>query len=825
MRKVLTLIAAIALYSSVGAQPSTDLHQYGCHFTKHHLHKSLTPISPEMEAAIAASNSRSDTFDILNYNIKVDITSYTSKKLKGECTVLFTPKLENIPSITLDLRGLQVDSIKWADGSNLAFTHQDINLTITLPAPLNLGETGAITVWYQGTPIQSPSGFGGVYFESNYIYSLSIGLTDTPHNFGHAWFPCFDNFVERSAFELSFLTTLPFRAYASGDFVTETPADSATVWRTYRMDIPACTYHVSFAAAQYGELKQPHIGSDGTLYPIELLAKYGDTTKTKNACFNYLHEALDCFEYWFGPFPYNRVGYAMATRGAMENPGNTIYPDFLILPENFAQHLNILSHELAHQWWGNVVTVGSAADMWVKEGNAEYGAHLFHEYFYSKESAIELEKRNNYDMLLNAHYDDGAFLALSPMPKSITYGSTTYNKGALTIHNLRQYLGDSLFRTGMTHLQTALRYEAMDAYEMRDSLSAATGVNLTDFFNDWVFQPGWADYALDSMTIQPLANGQYDVRVHVRQGLRAATHFHHNTPLDVDFRKPDGTFETKQLLVAGEKGIGSFQLNYAPIYCAVNRNHSLNLGQVTYEKAITAPGTFGAPNTLLSINVKNVPANDSAWVWVAHHWSAPDQTPALPSTVRISGRHYWTVEGNWPAGYVANGIFRFDNGIQNAELDADVAPSGVHEDSLLLLYRPGAGHEWVRFPRVKLFTVGSSVDGFGLLRADTMLAGEYAIASGYMDISVASSEPISKVLELQVSPNPVQDQLLVQWETVGMPESVLELVDLNGKLIQREIHPTGNVRWSMNNLPSGTYLVRLLAADQTLLGANKVVKY
>jgi len=99
------------------------------------------------------------------------------------------------------------------------------------------------------------------------------------------------------------------------------------------------------------------------------------------------------------------------------------------------------------------------------------------------------------------------------------------------------------------------------------------------------------------------------------------------------------------------------------------------------------------------------------------------------------------------------------------------------------------------------------------------------IASGYMDLTVASSEPASNLLDLQVSPNPVQDQLLVQWDASSMPESVLELVDLNGKLIQGEVRPTGKVQWSMNNLPSGTYLIRLLAADQTLLGANKVIKH
>ncbi len=827
MKKYTYLILfSFFLVTGLWAQPDEVMQRYGCHFRKCDAH--CAPLTPEKKAAIFASNSRSDSFDIIHYNIKVDITSYTSKKLKGECTVFYSPKMEGLNTITLDLLGLTVDSLKSTTGENLAFTHQGISLVVTLPAALAVGETGALTVWYQGTPIQSPSGFGGVYYESNYIYNLSIGLTDDPHNFGHAWFPCFDNFVERSSYEMSFLTTLPYRTYASGDFVEETPGpDSTKVWRKYQQNVPSCTYHISFAAADYGQLVRPHTNLWGDEYPIEILAHHSDTTRAKNACFNYLHEALDCFEHWFGPYPYNKVGYAMATRGAMENPGNTIYPDFLIDPNNNDQNLNILTHELAHQWWGNVVTVGSESDMWVKEGNAEYGAHLFVEHFLGETVAIGVERQNNVDMLYRAHYDDGAFLPLSPMPHEITYGVTTYNKGALTIHNLRYYLGDSLFRTGMTHLQTALRYEAMDAYEMRDSLTAYTGVDMTDFFADWILNPGWSDFSLDSCVVTPLADGNFQASVHVRQGLRASTHFHHNAPVEVNFRKADGTFENRKMVAAGEKGSATFILPYEPRFCVLNRTQKMNLAQVTFDKVVKTTGSVNGINTSFSMNVKNVPAGDSAYVWFEHHWSAPEVTPGLPSTVKISTNHYWNINGNWPDGFIGNGIIRYDRGTQNAELDADLLAT-TPEDSLIVLYRPGAGYEWIRYPRAVVLAVGSMTDGIGVLRLDTMVRGEYALATGFMDFPVSTAAPEKAVTTLDVSPNPTSGDVQIFVNNALDADCNVVLYTLWGTQVRQEslsaLGGNGFAEWQLENLPAGIYMLQVQDKFGKPIAVEKVVK-
>lgn len=826
MKKIYTLLFFFIATVALQAQP-TDSELLGCHYRKRNLH--CEPLTAQRIAEINAANLRSDTFDIVHYNIKTDISSYSSKKIKGECSVFFAPKMPNLTSITLDLLGLTVDSVKNAAGESLSFNHQGLSLLINFPTAYAQGDTNSITVWYQGTPIQSPSDFGGVYFESNYIYNLSIGLTDDPHNFGHAWFPCFDNFEERSTYELSFLTTLPFRTYATGDFVAETPLpnDNQKVWRSYTLDVPSCTYHVSFAAADYGHIVRPHTNLWGEEYPIELLAHHSDTTKTKNACINYLHEALDCFEYWFGPYPYNKVGYAIATRGAMENPGNTIYPASLIEPGNLSVNISILTHELAHQWWGNVVTVGSEADMWVKEGNAEYGAHLFIEHLSGEDAFVELEKANNLDMLKNAHISDGAYLPLSPMPHSITYGTTTYNKGAMTMHNLRYYLGDSLFRSGMTYLQTALRYEAMDAYEMRDTLSAFTGVDLTDFFADWIFNPGWADYALDSCVVTPLANGTFQADVHVRQGLRASNHFHHNTPVEVNFRKANGDLESVKMMVAGEHGSGSFILPFEPTFCMLNRNQKLNLAQVNYEKDITAPGSVSAGNTGFTMTVKAVPPSDTAFFWAEHHWSAPEITPNLPSTVKLSSTHYWRVDGVWPEGFVTNGVFRYDDGSTNTELDADLLVP-TPEDSIMLLWRPGAGHEWQLCPRTTQLTFTSTTDGFGIFRADTMLRGEYAFATGYIEQISGTQTPKTDLAGMEVFPNPTKGDVQVFVKNPMSNECVLSVNTLWGVEVYSEIIPSYNgnglFEWNTEALPAGVYLLQLTDNSGKVIAVEKLIK-
>src|SRR5690606_36875666 len=109
-----------------------------------------------------------------------------------------------------------------------------------------------------------------------------------------------------------------------------------------------------------------------------------------------------------------------------------------------------------------------------------------------------------------------------------------YNKGASVAHNLRWYLDDALFRSGMTAVLDSFGFNNINSSQMRDKLTQSTGIDMTDFFNDWVFNGGFSHFELDSFSITP-TTGLWDVQIKVQQKLKGAPNFHINTPLQFTF--------------------------------------------------------------------------------------------------------------------------------------------------------------------------------------------------------------------------------------------------------------------------------------------------
>jgi Peptidase family M1 domain/Secretion system C-terminal sorting domain len=606
---------------------------------------------------------------------------------------------------------------------------------------------------------------------------------------------------------------------------SETLGINNKVTRHYNVSLPLTTYQVSFAAANYAPIKRSHSGIYGNEYPLLLLAKAPDTNATKTAFLPYLGDAMDCFEHWFGPYNWSSVGYALTPRGAMENPGNTIYPQAFIEPVNLDAHLNIMSHELAHNWWGNVVTVGSEQDMWIKEGPAEYGAHLFMEFAFGKKEFTNVIKNNTYNVLRDAHYDDGGFLPLSPMPHAVTYGTHTYNKGAMVLHNLRAYLGDSLFQKGMTQLQTSMRYRHMSAAEFRDSLSAHTGFDLTYFFEDQVFSTGFTDFEINNLSINPNADGQFDATITVQQKVRAAPHLYKNVPVEVTFRGQNGQLSHHRMIVSEEE-TATFSVPFEPKMTYLNGNQLMNLASMSYEKVVKNNGNITATNASFSITVKGATPVDSAFIRVEHHWVKPDVTPNLPAGLRISANHYWTFDGIWGENFIGNGLVRYNKTTDNTELDADLV--SVTEDSLIVLYRPNGASDWTRFPRATVLYLGSHFDGNGFVRLDTMLRGEYAFANGDLEVFSAINEANKNTVNLSISPNPVQDILFVSLHNFVKKEANLQIIDVSGRIIHQEKTniETSDFQKSMDisSLNQGFYFLKLKDEKGNLIGFEKFEK-
>ncbi|GIV28193.1 MAG: hypothetical protein KatS3mg027_2007 [Bacteroidia bacterium] len=164
-------------------------------------------------------NLRSDTFDVLHYDIHLDI-NFTNTQISGFTEIKIVPKMNGQTSVRLDLLRMQVDSIK-VDNQISSFWYNDTLLSIQLGGIKNIGDTFNVSVFYHGVPQVDPSGWGGFYFNGNYAFNLGVGFASLPHNFGRVWFPCFDNFVEKSAYDFYIQTDSTKFAYCNGALLSD----------------------------------------------------------------------------------------------------------------------------------------------------------------------------------------------------------------------------------------------------------------------------------------------------------------------------------------------------------------------------------------------------------------------------------------------------------------------------------------------------------------------------------------------------------------------------------------------------------------------------
>ena len=240
-------LSFILLFSFSFAQAqngeTNPLHDHKFHGCHHYQSHKIAPLSESQRNMVCGSNFRSDSIDVLNYDIHLDLTLFDQSTILASCGVRFTAKEDGIDFLPLDLLNLTVDSV--THGSTLLdHDYDDLLLNVHLPQAVNIGDIMEVTVHYQGTPTTDPgpSGFGGFYFQNGYAYNLGIGLDADPKNYGRSWHPCFDNFVERATYDISIVTNDDRVGYAIGDFLGETDLGNGRIMRQFRMGLPLPTY-------------------------------------------------------------------------------------------------------------------------------------------------------------------------------------------------------------------------------------------------------------------------------------------------------------------------------------------------------------------------------------------------------------------------------------------------------------------------------------------------------------------------------------------------------------------------------------------------------
>ncbi|TVZ14042.1 M1 family metallopeptidase [Maribacter sp. MAR_2009_72] len=296
------------------------------------------------------------------------------------------------------------------------------------------------------------------------------------------WLPSFDDMNEKVEVDLKIIYFKNNEVIANGLLVDKTPIDGKLAW-SFDMERPMSSYLIAFAIGKYKKQvlrSESGIPIENYYYPKEEL-KVEPTYRYTKRIFDFLEKEIE-FDYpWQN---YKQVPVHDFLYAGMENTGATLFSDsYLIDSVAFkdSNYVNVNAHELAHQWFGNLVTEESGNHHWLQEGFATYYAYLAERSIFG-EDKFYWKYYDTAASLRNQSEDGKGQSLLDPNADSLTF----YEKGAWALLMLREQLGDQAFRQGITSYLKKYSFSNATVTDFLKEMEAVSGQNLNSFKEEWL---------------------------------------------------------------------------------------------------------------------------------------------------------------------------------------------------------------------------------------------------------------------------------------------------------------------------------------------------
>ena len=475
-----------------------------------------------------------DDFDVVHYDVQLYIDP-DAAHLIGMLYVTFTPTVEGLDSVVLDYKDDMSVNLcgRYSPGfESLAWTHADDLLTIQLPEAHAPGDTQTVLVIFEGYP--RPDGIFGFQFVPRRDEKIVAASLSEPWS-ARSWWPCKDTPADKATYSMAITVPqemtavsqgIPLDAPAANRFLPPEartrldqwfPLDkSALVPRTYYWEepLPISTYLFSVAASEYVEMADTYVSPvTGDTLAIRHWV-YPWLVQTAAEDFSRLDDMLAWCEETFGPYPFPGQKYGMALfewDGAMEHPTATTYSSSFLTGDHWFD--TVILHELAHQWFGDMITPEDWTHIWLNEGFATYAEALWQEHE-SGPAALKwfMAARSNTtwwtDPLVRSPDEDNPWYYFRNM---------VYYKGAWVLHMLRHWLGDDLFFACLRAYADSpgLRYATADSRDFQSVCEKISGKDLEWFFHQWLYRS--TNPHLEVEWWNEGVPGDTDCRVRVRQ--------------------------------------------------------------------------------------------------------------------------------------------------------------------------------------------------------------------------------------------------------------------------------------------------------------------
>jgi len=491
---------------------------------------------------------RQQPFDVLHYDAWIDLTAAPSKQMSGVCEMRIQwigdpasgPFYFHLRDLTIDsvlYDGVPVDAVAEEAPESPVYHYR-----ITPPATAGTGDTAVIRVVYGGEMQHELGGtWGGVTSSGGTLFALGVGFSNNYVSATQHWLPCYDHPSDKATFHGRF-RVMKGMAVASNGVLTIVPESDSTVIYDWNHDVPCATYLLTFAVDEYVPLDFP-----GETPPMVVYARPRDTAATR-VTFKLLPRMVHAFEQRFVTYPFEKVGYVNTPLGAMEHQTMISFPTSLSRSRDTVNSTG--AHELAHQWFGDLVSPLDFTHAWLNESFATYCESAWAEELGGFDAYLKSQemKANRY---INAVAASEGLLPLYNFPRespSSNYPETIYQKGAVVVGMLRYELGDSVFHEALRDYLTRHAYGSATTDDLRAVLEEHAGRSLGWFFDQWVYGKGWPVLTVRATPLSG-ALGLQEVEIRIEQIQADSLPTFVNLPVEIGFETIGGgmTYRTVRM--------------------------------------------------------------------------------------------------------------------------------------------------------------------------------------------------------------------------------------------------------------------------------------
>ncbi|QKD82188.1 M1 family metallopeptidase [Thermoleptolyngbya sichuanensis A183] len=415
------------------------------------------------------------------------------QRYSGTCAIRLNPVRNGIERLTLDAVKLDIHSVK-AGKHKLHFDYDGEQLQVSLKDPTRSGKPITLEITYSNDHPQR-----GLYFiapDQHYPQKPVQVWTQGEDEDSRFWFPCFDYPGQLATSEIRVRVPKHLLAISNGELLETIEDGNSKIYHWFQKEVHP-TYLMTLAVGDFAELRDEWHGKPVTYYVEK--GREDDARRSMGKT----PQMIEFFSQTFGyayPFPkYAQVCVDDFIFGGMENTSTTLLTDRCLIDERAALDNRsteaLVAHELAHQWFGDLVVIKHWSHAWIKEGMASYSEVLWTEHEYTADDAAyyRLNEARSYISEDSSRYRRPIVTHVYREAIEL-YDRHLYEKGSCVYHMIRRELGDEEFFDAVHTFVNDNAHKTVETVDLLRAIEKATGRNLQFLFDQYVYRGGHPDY-------------------------------------------------------------------------------------------------------------------------------------------------------------------------------------------------------------------------------------------------------------------------------------------------------------------------------------------